>query len=174
MVTPWPVVPAPPQLATSPVPPAVVEAPHVPASAAAPTPAKLIVPVVPERAHADYSRSRTLAKRSVVAKPAPAVIVASGPPPQPVPVPPSAAVQPPPQIAVTKALEPPPLKPVPEQLPAEFIEAQEASSTTADADAVHKPGPTGVKKGLSKFWHLLRGKKPASQDTASSPAPDNP
>jgi len=171
VVTASPVVQAPPP-APSPALPALVETPHPPPSAAAP--AKLIVPVAAAHAQVDNSRTRTVAKRSAPPKTAPTASADSEPAPKPSPGAPSAVVQPPPQQAVAKAPEPPPLKPAQAQLPAEFIEAQEPLSTNGDAGAAPKPPPTGVKKGLSKFWHLLRGKKPSSQDTASSPAPDNP
>ena len=172
VVTASPVVQAPPPLAPSPAPPAVVETTHLPPSVA--PPAKLIAPVIAAHPHVDNSRTRTVAKRAAPPKPAPTAVAETAPQPKPSPAAPSAVVQPPPQQAVAKAPEPPPLKPAQAQLPADFIEAQEPLSTNGDAGAALKPPPTGVKKGLSKFWHLLRGKKPSSEDTASSPAPDNP
>ena len=148
----------------------IVPAPPIPAQASRPAEAIVAKPA-PKPAPEDNSRRRIVAKRSAPEKPVAVDIRTFEPPLQPAVASPSPVLQPP--QTLSKAPEPPTLAPTPEKLPAEFI-AEEQPQITNGADAIHKPGPNGVKKGLSKFWHILRGKKSSSDDTAPSPAPDNP
>jgi eukaryotic-like serine/threonine-protein kinase len=139
--------------------------PPIPAS-----PAPQPVPAEPRQANNSPQRApvKIAAAKRAAAKPAATSAVVRESALEPTPAISNTMIQPPEERPATQADEPQP--PVQHEVEAAIQPAAPPPQAPADTytEATPKPGANGLKKGLGKFWQIMRHKKSSSEDSASS------